>query len=94
MNKISITVQNEPMQLPCFNFFLGCVSVFVLPTVFSGKRIRFQMKILWKFNIWSRSQDSVITKAQNILLSISGQHLGVAHPQQLLGCSPVTHFEQ
>jgi hypothetical protein len=48
MNKTSITVQNEPMQLPCFNFFLGGVSAFVLPTVFSGKRIRFQMNILMK----------------------------------------------
>jgi len=48
MNKIGITVQNEPMQLPCFNFFLGGVSAFVLSTVFSGKRIRFQINILMK----------------------------------------------
>ena len=43
----------------------------------------------------SRSQDSVITKAQkNILLPISGQHPGVANPQQLQGCNPVRHLKQ
>jgi hypothetical protein len=61
---------------------------------FLEKGYDFKWISLWKFNIWSRSQYSVITKTQNILLSISGQHPGVAHPQQLQGYSPVRHFEQ
>jgi hypothetical protein len=95
MDETSIIVKNELRQLPCFNFFLGGVSTSVLPTSFSGTRIRFQINILMKVQHLKEITGFSFTKAQkNILLPTSGQNPGVAHPYGLQSCSPARNFEK
>jgi hypothetical protein len=51
MNKTNSTVQNKPMELPCFNFFLGGISTSFLATALSETKIRFHINILAMINV-------------------------------------------